>query len=191
MKFDARAPYARGFRPLLSGVVPGISTRRSAPPCFIEIPGSYPIQQVRAFSPVDGPTMPSADSSPTFPPPLGNGSPWGSETRSPRVMRPHLPAHPPLRALADRTFPAEHGGNGAVGSAREGAAQGDGAGLRRRMERGRPRRRSESKTVTVVSVSTRELSVIKVVFTKTSSGANGSAIVPRAYRKHVWRKRRY
>ena len=90
-------PNSRGFRPLPSGVVPGISAKRSASPVIIEIPGSYPIHHVRAFNPVDGPTMPSADFCLSIETPHDAPSPKANRQTSPgnahplsRLCPPHI-----------------------------------------------------------------------------------------------------
>src|SRR5208337_4940975 len=92
VRLDAQATGPCGCRPLPPEEMPGISVRLSASLQLIEIQGSCHTLHVRAFSPVDGPTMPSADFCRPFPPPLG-GSSTGQAGRSPRVMRTRLHAY--------------------------------------------------------------------------------------------------
>ncbi len=92
VRLDAQATGPCGFRPLLPEDVPAVSVRLSASPFLIEIQGSCHTLHVRAFSPVDGPTMPSADFCRPIPPPLDSGS-TGQIDRPPRVMRTHLHAY--------------------------------------------------------------------------------------------------
>jgi hypothetical protein len=47
--FAAPSPANCGFRPLNSGVAPGISARPTAAPVIIEIPGSFPSFPVPPF----------------------------------------------------------------------------------------------------------------------------------------------
>ena len=66
--------------------------RRTSQPALLRLrlpcdsPGSRPVLHVRAFSPVGGPTMPSADFCLPIPARCRAGSTW-QEDRSPRVMR--------------------------------------------------------------------------------------------------------
>ncbi len=66
--------------------------RRASQPALLRLrlpcdsPGSRPVLHVRAFSPVGGPTMPSADFCLPIPARCRAGSTW-QEDRSPRVMR--------------------------------------------------------------------------------------------------------
>ena len=89
---DAPSPPPRDFRSLPGKAAPDISIRPSASPLIIEIRDSYPLLHVRAFSPVDGPTMPSADFCRPFPAPRDAGSTWQID-RSPRVMHTYLHAY--------------------------------------------------------------------------------------------------
>jgi hypothetical protein len=82
---------SRGFRPLSSEVAPGFSAPLSASPLVIESSVSLPAYHVPAFSPVDEPTIPSADFFQPFPPPLGAGSSGQCRQTSPGN------AHPPSR----------------------------------------------------------------------------------------------
>ena len=68
--------------------------------------GSSLALHVQAFSPVEGPTMPSADFCPPIPPPYGVGSSWQAD-RPPRVMRSHLHAY--ARRIYARAFRAAIG----------------------------------------------------------------------------------
>ena len=98
---DAPSPALRGFRPLSSEVVTGISARLSASADSIEIPASLPILHVQAFGPVDRPTMPSADFCLSIPPPLDDSSTWQTD-RPPRVMHTCLGAY--ARRIYDYAF---------------------------------------------------------------------------------------
>ena len=80
-------PATRGFRPLPSGLAPGISTRPSAAPVVIEIQGSCPLASCSALYRLVRPTpMASADFCQPIPAPLDTGS-TGQVDRPPRVMR--------------------------------------------------------------------------------------------------------
>ncbi len=71
---DAPKPSSRRFRRLPSGWDSSISALLSASPVIIETRVSVPLLHVRAFAPVQGATMPSADFCQLFPPPLDDGS---------------------------------------------------------------------------------------------------------------------
>ena len=89
--FDAPRPVPRRFRRLLPGQVSGFSAFLSASPLVIEIRVSFPFLRVRAFPPVDGGTMPSADFYQFIPPPLDDSSTMANWQTSPGN------AHPPSR----------------------------------------------------------------------------------------------
>jgi hypothetical protein len=72
---DTPTSTTRRFRPLPAEVVTGISTCLPASADSIEIPDSFPVIHVQAFSPVDRPTMPSADFCLPILSPLDDSSP--------------------------------------------------------------------------------------------------------------------
>ncbi len=89
--FDAPRPVPRRFRRLPPGQVSGFSALLSASPLVIENRVSFPFLRVRAFPPVDGGTMPSADLYQLIPPPLDDSSTMANWQISPGN------AHPPSR----------------------------------------------------------------------------------------------
>src|SRR5690625_2735075 len=90
--FGAPCPYVRRFRPLSSEWASGFSAILVCASPVIENQGSCPALHVPAFSPVEGPTMPSADFCRPIPSPLDDGSTW-QVGRPPRVRRSHLHAY--------------------------------------------------------------------------------------------------
>src|SRR5215510_10103357 len=97
---DAPFPYSRDFRPLPSGGDSGISAILSAPPRVAKFKRQS-FLRVRAFSPVAGPTMPSADFCHPITPPLDDAS-SRQDDRPPRVLRTHLPSY--ARRIYGKTF---------------------------------------------------------------------------------------
>jgi len=85
--FAAPVPFSGGFRPLPSGLAPGVSTRPSAAPVVIEVQGSCPLASCSALCRSVKPTrMASADFCQPFPTPL-DASSTRQVDRPPRVMR--------------------------------------------------------------------------------------------------------
>ncbi len=102
--FDAPIQDRCGFRPLSSRRESGIPALLSASSVVIESRVSYSALRVRAFGPVDGPRMPSADSCRSIPPPLDGGSTMANRQVSPanahspsRLCPPHLRPRSPYR----------------------------------------------------------------------------------------------
>ncbi len=88
--FDTPFPYSRGFRPLPSGRDSGLSAILSVSPSTSKFKRQS-FLPVRAFAPVAGATMPSADFCRFITPPLGDPSPVANRQPSPGI------AHPPSR----------------------------------------------------------------------------------------------